>query len=57
MDPDDVIEEQNMISDPDVLDLAQRIHMVHEPAFTAEFPLKCFQSIRIKVSNLRFQEL
>jgi len=45
IEPDDVKEDEKMVGDPEVLDMAQRIDMEHAPEYTEKFPLQCIQDI------------
>lgn len=45
IEPDDVKEDEKMVGDADVLDMAQRIDMEHAQEYTDEFPLRCIQDI------------
>merc|ERR1712113_1021544 len=45
IEPDNLKDEQAMVSDPEVCDMATRIDMEHAQEYTNEFPLKCIQDI------------
>eukprot|EP00933_Yihiella_yeosuensis_P032606 TRINITY_DN2621_c3_g1_i3.p1 TRINITY_DN2621_c3_g1~~TRINITY_DN2621_c3_g1_i3.p1 ORF type:complete len:439 (-),score=113.64 TRINITY_DN2621_c3_g1_i3:485-1801(-) len=47
IEPDDVKNEASMVSDPEILDMAQRIDMVHAEEYTAKFPLQCIQDVKL----------
>lgn len=47
IEPDDLKDEQRMVSDPDITEMADKIEMVEAPEYSAEFPLKCIQDITV----------
>jgi 2-methylcitrate dehydratase PrpD len=47
VDPEDLLDEQKMISDPEVLDMAKRVDLEHAPEYTEEFPLRCIQDVTV----------
>merc|ERR1712113_1223636 len=51
IEPDNLKDEQAMVSDPEVCDMATRIDMVHAQEYTDEFPLKCIQDITVTFAD------
>merc|ERR1712137_78358 len=51
IEPDNLKDEQAMVSDPEVCDMATRIDMEHAQEYTDEFPLKCIQDIEVTFTD------
>jgi len=51
IEPDNLKDEQAMVSDPEVCDMATRIDMEHAQEYTNEFPLRCIQDIEVAFND------
>lgn len=51
IEPGDLKDQARMVSDPEINDMATRIHMTEAKEYTAEFPLKCIQDVTVTFTD------